>query len=104
MTFGESISTCFTNYASFAGRAARSEYWWWTLFMTLGAVGTSLVGEKVYFLFALATLLPTLAVAARRLHDIDKSGWWQLVYFIPFVGWILWIMWNVRDGLEPNRF
>ena len=72
--------------------------------MTLGAVGTSLVGEKVYFLFALATLLPTLAVAARRLHDIDKSGWWQLVYFIPFVGWILWIMWNVRDGVEPNRF
>ena len=52
----------------------------------------------------LGMVLPSLAVGARRLHDIDKSGWWQLVGLIPFIGWIIMIWWCVQDSKEPNRF
>ena len=55
-------------------------------------------------LVSLGTLLPSIAVGARRLHDIDKSGWWQLVGLIPFIGWIIMIWWCVQDSKEPNRF
>ena len=55
-------------------------------------------------LFSLAVMLPGLAVGARRLHDIDKSGWFQLLYLIPVVGWIIVVYWAVQEGKEPNRF
>jgi uncharacterized membrane protein YhaH (DUF805 family) len=92
MTFGESIKTCFTKYADFTGRASRSEYWWWFLFDKLTAV------------FSLAVLLPGIAVGVRRLHDIDKSGWFLLLYFIPIIGGIILLYWAVQEGREPNRF
>jgi uncharacterized membrane protein YhaH (DUF805 family) len=49
-------------------------------------------------------MLPSLAVGARRLHDIDKSGWFQLLYLIPVIGWIIVVYWAVLEGKEPNRF
>jgi uncharacterized membrane protein YhaH (DUF805 family) len=52
----------------------------------------------------LATLLPSLAVGARRLHDTNRSGWLQLLWLIPVVGWILVIVWLAQEGREPNRF
>ena len=102
MDFFESIKSCFSRYATFSGRAARSEYWWWVLFVVLGSVATAMVGNTVSALFSLGTLLPFLAVAARRLHDIGKSGWWQLVGFIPLLGWIVMIYWTVQPSEGPN--
>jgi uncharacterized membrane protein YhaH (DUF805 family) len=104
MTFGESIKTCFSKYADFSGRASRSEYWWWFLFLLLAGLATSIVSDKLSALLSVATLLPSLAVGARRLHDIDKSGWFQLLNLIPVIGWIILIYWAVQEGREPNRF
>jgi uncharacterized membrane protein YhaH (DUF805 family) len=54
--------------------------------------------------FSLLTFLPGLAVAARRLHDTNRSGWLQLLILIPVIGWILVIVWWVQDGKVPNRY
>jgi len=104
MTFGESISICFTKYADFTGRASRSEYWWWTLFVILASIATGFISDVVSAIFSLATILPGLAVGARRLHDTDRSGWLQLLWIIPIIGWIILIVWLVQEGKEPNRF
>lgn len=104
MTFGESIKTCLSKYGDFSGRATRSEFWWWELFAFLVLVGTAMVNETLSNLTSLALVLPSLAVGARRLHDIDKSGWFQLLYFIPLIGWIVLMYWAVKEGKEPNRF
>lgn len=73
MTFGESIKTCFSKYATFEGRASRSEYWW---FFLLTYVGGNI--PVVGWIIAIAAFIPSIAVAARRLHDTGHSGWWQL--------------------------
>lgn len=104
MTFVESVQTCFKKYAEFNGRASKSEYWWWILFVIVASLAGQMLGDVAGGLVSLATLLPSIAVAARRLHDIDKSGWWQLVYIIPLLGWGLMIYWCVQNPLEPNRF
>ncbi len=104
MTFGESIKTCFSKYAEFSGRAGRSEFWWFELFCLLLIVGAGMVNETLSNLVSLALALPSLAVGARRLHDINKSGWWQLLYLIPVVGWIVVIYWAAQPAREPNRF
>ncbi len=78
MSFSEAISTCFSKYASFSGRAPRSEYWWWILFTWIVGIVLGWV-PFVGLIFQLAVLLPTLAVTARRLHDTNRSGWWQLL-------------------------
>ena len=94
MDFWQAISTCFHKYADFSGRAQRSEYWWWILFSLLanlifGILDTALFGVESLgvfgLIFTISTLLPSIAVAARRLHDIDKSGWWQIMYLVPLV-------------------
>jgi uncharacterized membrane protein YhaH (DUF805 family) len=103
MTFGESIRTCFLKYATFEGRATRSEYWWFELFL-FGGLLLHFVSEDLSLVFTLATLLPGVAVWVRRLHDIDKSGWFALLVFIPLIGWIFLIVWAMQEGKEPNRF
>ena len=94
MTIQESVKTCIRKYADFSGRATRAEFWWWLLATTLTSLAISAVDSFVgaisnaYFysplstIFALAVLLPDLAVTARRLHDTGKSGWWQLVWVV----------------------
>jgi len=104
MTFGESISTCFSKYAAFDGRASRSEYWWWFLFVFLASLAAGMVSQTLSGLFSLAVLLPGLAVGARRLHDTDRSAWFLLLGLIPIIGWIVLIVWLVQEGQEPNRF
>ena len=104
MIFVESIKTCFSKYAEFEGRASRSEFWWWALFVFLASAGASVISPMVSGLFSLGVLLPNIAVAARRLHDTDHSGWLQLVVLIPLIGWILMIYWCVQPGKDPNRF
>jgi uncharacterized membrane protein YhaH (DUF805 family) len=104
MTFVESIKSCFKKYAIFDGRASRSEYWWWTLFALLASIAISGFSLRLSNVFSVAIFLPSIAVAARRLHDIDRSGWWQLVALIPVVGWILMLYWLVQPPKEPNRY
>lgn len=104
MTFGESISACFSKYATFDGRASRSEFWWFFLFTFLASAALGIVSDKLSGLFSLAVLLPSLAVGARRLHDTDRSAWFLLLWFIPIIGWIILIIWAAQEAREPNRF
>jgi len=105
MTFSESIQACFSKYANFNGRAKRSEYWWFALFIFLVSLGLGIVSDIVSALFSLATLLPSLAVGARRLHDTKRSGWWQLLWLLPVIGWIVVIVFLVQEGsTEANEY
>jgi len=104
MNLADAIRTCFTKYVDFSGRAQRPEFWWWALFVFLASLVAQWIGYLPSLVVSLGTLLPSIAVGARRLHDIDKSGWWQLVGLIPFIGWIIMIWWCVQDSKEPNRF
>ena len=104
MTFVESIKVCISKYAEFNGRATRPEFWWWCLFTVLAGVALSVVSNVLSVLFSLGTLLPSLAVCARRLHDTNRSGWWQLVGLVPLLGWIVLIVWCVQEAKEPNNF
>lgn len=104
MTFIESVSTCFRKYVVFHGIASRSEYWWFWLFQVTGYLVLGLlVSETLGAIFALATFLPGLAAAARRLHDTDRSGWWLLVAFVPLVGVII-VMVLLALESKPNRY
>ena len=92
MSFTEAIKTCFKKYATFSGRARRSEFWYWQLFtLIVGAVAAAIDGSDSNTLAGIVgvvLLIPNLAVAVRRLHDTGKSGWYYLMNLIPFVGWI----------------
>jgi uncharacterized membrane protein YhaH (DUF805 family) len=80
------------------------------LFVVIGAIVTAMIDLMIGMrltnsLFGLATILPGIAVAARRLHDVDRSGWWLLLNFIPLIGWIVLLVWFCTRGTEgPNRF
>ncbi len=104
MNFSESIQICFKKYADFTGRASRPEFWWWALFALIGALSLGIISNKLSTAFSIATLLPYLAVTARRLHDTNRGGWLQLIAFIPLIGWILLIIWLCQDAKSPNRF
>ncbi len=114
MGFGEAIQSGFRNYVNFSGRAARSEYWYWFLFGIIVAVVADVLdlaigyGGKVGVfgvIAGLAFLLPDLAVAVRRLHDRDKSGWFLLLGLIPLVGVIILVVWFCQRGTAgTNRF
>lgn len=110
MTFGQAISSGFSNYVNFSERACRSAYWYWFLFVVLSqlvaTVIDSVIGiQAITTLFSLAVLLPGLAVAVRRLHDLDRSGWWLLLGLVPLVGAIVLIVWFCTRGTPgPNRF
>jgi uncharacterized membrane protein YhaH (DUF805 family) len=99
MTFGQAIQSCLRNYATFSGRASRSELWWFFLFQILVSVAANMLGQTFGSLVNLALLLPALAVGARRLHDIGKSGWWQLL-MLTGIGLLLLIYWWVQPTGE----
>nr|WP_316652055.1 DUF805 domain-containing protein [uncultured Gellertiella sp.] len=111
MTFTESVTSVFQKYASFSGRATRSEYWWFALFSLLVQVAIGLFADRstglglAGGLIALGMFIPSLAVSSRRLHDIDKSGWWMLIVLVPILGGILLLIWTCTKGsLGENRF
>lgn len=117
MSFGDAIRSYFTNYAVFSGRARRSEYWFAALFLAIIAVPISLLdsltnpaGDIGFFtvlslLFSLATFVPSLAIASRRLHDADTSFGYYFMVLIPLVGAILLIVKLAQDGTPgTNRF
>jgi uncharacterized membrane protein YhaH (DUF805 family) len=98
MSFVDAVKLCFTKYADFEGRAKRPEFWWFVLFCAVGALVLEVVGSYVSWAFSLATLIPSLAVGARRLHDVNKSGWLQLLGLIPILGWIYLIYVCAQPG------
>ena len=111
MTFGQSISVCYSKYATFSGRAQRSEFWFFYLFTILLTYGTLFLGLMlgddggiIYLITSLSVLLPVLAVQARRLHDTGRSGWWYLLS-ITIIGIIPLIIWWCSEGTkEANKF
>lgn len=117
MNFIEAVSTCFSKYATFSGRATRSEYWWFYLFTILFSIAVEILAT-VFFpassdaynsftvLMSAAMLMPTLAVACRRLHDIGRSGWWQLIglTIIGLIPLIIWLATNTKsEGDKYNE-
>ncbi|MFQ1015893.1 DUF805 domain-containing protein [Avibacterium paragallinarum] len=100
------------NYAQFNGRARRKEFWWFVavdflLCVILGLLDFVLLNNDFGFsgIYGLATLIPSLAVRVRRLHDIDRSGWWLLIGFIPVIGFIVLFIFACLDGTRGrNRF
>ncbi|AWR21713.1 DUF805 domain-containing protein [Aurantimicrobium photophilum] len=113
MNFGEAIKFGFSNYANFQGRSRRSGFWYWTLFEAIVSAAFNILsgGDSsnifgiVGTIAALALFLPSLAFSVRRLHDINKSGWFVLFALIPLVGWIFLLVWYVKDSdADANRF
>jgi uncharacterized membrane protein YhaH (DUF805 family) len=118
MSFGQAIASGFSNYANFSGRASWPEFWFWVLFAALGAIVTNIIDAAIFVyhpgvsplnsplsnIFTIIALLPSLAVATRRLHDVERTGWWMLLLFTG-VGIFVLIYWLYQDGTSgPNRF
>ena len=98
MNFQDAIKLCFQKYADFSGRAKRPEFWWFVLFCIVVSLLLEVVGSYISWAFSLATIVPSLAVGARRLHDMNKSGWLQLIWLIPILGWIYMVYMMVQEG------
>ena len=115
MNFQNSIKTCFNKFAVFSGRASRSEFWFFVLFGFLGGIITVIIDVMILgypyeengpinLIFSVTLIIPSIAVTARRLHDINKSGWWQLLW-ITIIGGILLIIWHASEGEnKKNKF
>ena len=113
MDFQTSIKTCFSKYADFSGRALRSEFWWFVLFSILGGIVTTIIDVMILgysiesygpvnIIFSVVLILPGIAVTARRLHDINKSGWWQLIE-LTIIGILLILVWNITEGEKKKN-
>jgi uncharacterized membrane protein YhaH (DUF805 family) len=100
MTFSDSIKTCLSKYTTWQGRATRSEYWYFYLFMLICMVVAAVIDSNGYLavLVVLGLTLPQLAVTVRRLHDTGRSGWWYWIGLIPLVGGILLLVWFCSRG------
>ena len=115
MTLQKSIETCFKKYFVFDGRAKRSEFWWFVLFCFLLGIVTAFLDVVVLgytweqygpinTIAQLGVFIPSLSVGARRLHDTNRSGWWQLL-ILTIVGIILLIVWFASEGKkQKNKF
>lgn len=114
-TFSGAIGAFFSQYFTFSGRANRPEYWYAFLFVFLLLCGTT-VGDLILVdptysftplttIAQLATLIPSLAVGVRRLHDTDRSGWWMFIVLIPLIGLIVLLVFACQRGKPgSNRF
>ena len=118
MTFFEAIQTVLSKYTTFSGRASRPEIWWWTLFVVLLHISIGIVdgalpevtwgyaprvemmGGPLSLTTSMVLLLPNLSVSVRRLHDIDRSGWWFLILLIPIIGALVLIYWWVQPSTK----
>jgi uncharacterized membrane protein YhaH (DUF805 family) len=108
MNMPQAIKSCFGKYVTFRGRASRSEYWYFVLFYLIASIVANIldtaIGARAFSSIVLVVFfLPSLAAAARRLHDTGRSGWWLLLGFVPLVGTIILIVWfatRSRDGVN----
>ncbi len=116
MGFADAVRSCLQQYVGFSGRARRSEYWWFFLFTVLVSMVASVLDSifgtmsdttnvgVIGSIASLALLLPSIAVAIRRLHDTSRSGWWILIGLIPIVGWIILIVFYCQDSHGENEY
>ena len=134
MGFGQAIKHVFRNYAVFRGRAGRPEFWWFFLFtivvqtilqipyqiglsqidganMVWGTTPSGetntlmIIGGALLFIWTAATIVPTIAVTVRRLHDTDRSGWWWWLNFLCCIGWIVLLVFELLPSTPgPNRY
>ena len=115
MGFVEAVKALYKNYVKFDGRAMRSEYWWPTLYIYIlyffMLVGAGLLGETLGGIVALivgvvmlGSIIPLIAVTVRRLHDVDKSGWFFLLSLIPIVNFYILYLTIIKGTDGPNRF
>ena len=108
MTFTESVSTCLKKYFVFEGRASRSEYWWFQLIVSPSYfISTILENEIAYFFLGITlfTLIPAISAGVRRLHDTNRSGFFLLISFIPFIGGLVLLFFLIPQGTKgKNRF
>jgi uncharacterized membrane protein YhaH (DUF805 family) len=110
LNFVDAVSTCFRKYFNFKDRASRSEYWYFQILFFPIAIWSQFPSNTdsvliLQLILLFGTLIPTFSSGVRRLHDRDKSGWWILISFIPFVGSIILIIILAEKGTEgPNRF
>jgi uncharacterized membrane protein YhaH (DUF805 family) len=112
MDFGQAIKTCLNKYATFSGRATRSEYWYFFLFLMIVNIVASVLDSTIfgdmpvlYLIATLVLLIPSIAAGVRRLHDTDKSGWWLLLGLIPVIGAIVLIVFFCQRGtVGTNQF
>jgi len=106
MEFGEAIETCMNKYATFTGRASRSEFWWFMLFMVLvsGAISAIENLSWVAHLIDVIFLLPFFAAGTRRLQDTGRSGWWQLLYLTGIGFIVVWIMLCGKSEQHTNAY
>lgn len=106
----EAVKLFFSNYVKFDGRSNRGEYWWAFLGIIIASFVFSLLDamlgiQLLGIIFSLVTLIPGIAIGIRRLHDIDKSGWWLLIGLVPLVGFLVLIYFFVQPPTPgPNRF
>jgi len=99
-------------YANFSGRARRTEYWMFALINSLISIGLMLIAQFVdqslsilNIIYSLAVFIPSLAVAIRRLHDVNKSGWMELLVLLPIIGWIWLFVLSVSKGtVGENKY
>ncbi len=92
-------------YADFTGRARRKEYWMFILIYMIINVVLGILGlEIISALVGLGLLIPSISIAARRLHDTGRSGWWQLIVFVPVIGIIVLIVFLAQDGHDTNDY
>jgi uncharacterized membrane protein YhaH (DUF805 family) len=113
-SFVDVVKTVFNRYVQFSGRARRSEYWYWVLFIVAVSIVLSVIDGIIFGfettdlaiigpLFSLATFIPSLGVAFRRMHDTGRSAWWLLIALIPLVGTIILIVWFAKRGDEHDN-
>ena len=112
----DAVREAFRRFADFSGRSNRGEFWWFYLAsllisFVLGILDMALFGEVgeqygvLGNIWGLVAFIPSISLGARRLHDIDRTGWWQLLMLIPLVGWIVLVVWWAqKPDNGPNRF
>ena len=108
MTFGESVSICIKKYFVFEGRASRSEYWWFQLIVTPSYFLSMVFNNELTYFFlgiTLFCLIPAISAGVRRLHDTNRSGFFLLISFIPFIGGLILLFLLIPEGTKgKNRF
>ena len=119
MGFGQAIVSCFAKFFTFAGRAPRSEYWYFYLFFMLcvlagavldGLLGTATLDDNGAYAYGpglvlpvLGLVIPQISVSVRRLHDLGRSGWWWWLGLVPIVGGLVLLVWFCMRGTEGEN-